>query len=267
MGADGYTVQVVADYGPAGDVAWSEVAAGLRAEGDRVSAVSENPVPAFNTVATGYVIEQLARHGPDADRIVYGNTAPRTDDATPRDDNAGEPLTLGIPADGAPVAATDAGYAFSFVRNDLEALYALDIDDAGSQFRSRDQFPAAVTDIAEGRAEQWIAAERDVASIPAPPDSAVGYVDGYGNVKTTVRDSDVDLAPGTPVELAVDGDTVTARYVDGIFGVEPDEYAFAPGSWGGEDPYLEIVERGGDAAAALGDPVPGADLDWAATNC
>lgn len=240
-------IQLVADYGD-NDLAFAEVTQELWAAADDPVTVQPTSVPAFNTVATGFVVEQLACNGdhPD-DYIVYANTAPRDGEARPRDENEGAPLAYAELEHDVPVVGVDAGYTFSFVKDDIETFHTVDVPAKGSQFRSRDLFPEAVASIL-AEEETYIGAERDIEAIPEPPADAVGYVDGYGNIKTTTRASAVDAAPGGRIRIGINGESVGVRYADGIFAVPQGGLVYAPGSSGGDDPYMEIVERGGSAA-------------------
>src|SRR3712207_2850986 len=169
-------VTVVADYGT-GDLAFAEVRqrfALLLPHAD----IAAIPVPPFDTVSAGFCVAQLAFGEGPPDRIVYANVAPRQDEDEPREDNAGERLVAARLPSGVLVVGVAAGASLSFLADEGVPLRAVDVADAGSQFRSRDVFPDALAALARGTTS--LLAER-VTVDPAPA-RAVVYTDGYGNL-------------------------------------------------------------------------------------
>lgn len=250
-------VHLIADYGT-GDPAFSEVVHRLKYE-DPSLEVHPTTVPPLSTVATGFWIEQLGVHNPPFDDLlVYSNTAPRTGDLGPRDANAGGALCYAQLESGLEVVAVDVGYNFSFVRDRIATLRRVDVAVSGSQFRSRDYFPEKVAEIADGDLSS-VAERRRPDEIPEPPHQTVCHVDGYGNVKTSIRASEFDLDRDR-VEVELGGQRHTVSVAGGVFAVEQGQLVLAPGSTGGDDSYLEIARRGGSAAASFGSPSPGDQL-------
>jgi hypothetical protein len=251
-------VHVVADYGPAGDLAFAEVVQRLAAALDVSSAVV-TPVGAFDTLAAGFVVAQLALNDGPAERIVFHNVAPRRDKSDPREGNEGERFTFGEAPNGALVVGPNSGHSLAFVQEEMTLFY-LDVPAAGSQFRSRDFLPAAVGRLVGG--DRSAVAERVEAELVAGvPADVVAYTDGYGNLKTTLAEP--PAASGARVLVRVGDAATTAIVSDGSFAVAEGELALAPGSsgWplrdGGQRRFLELFLRGGSAAARLGHPVPG----------
>jgi hypothetical protein len=124
----------------------------------------------------------------------------------------------------------------------------------------------------------------DPASVPDIPSNKLAFIDGYGNIKTTIRAFSLHpsssrhseattkppsfpvaeeshrrsminhgptvgtrhgtyLQPGQLVSVTINGITQTATYSGGIFEVPTGQLAFAPGSSGGDDPFMEIIYR------------------------
>jgi len=123
----------------------------------------------------------------------------------------------------------------------------------GSQFRSRDFYPEAVIGIANNDAS-FVGSPMDPATIPDVPSGHIGWIDGYGNIKTTTKLSTVNYTSGQPVTIELHGQKRTAFYTDGTFSVREGELAFAPGSSGGDDIYMEIFLRGLSAWYEFGKP-------------
>jgi hypothetical protein len=94
----------------------------------------------------------------------------------------------------------------------------------------------------------------DPGLIPDVPERAIAYIDGYGNLKTTLRAEVQPYAAGTEVRLRIGGHEHRATAGDGTFSVTHGQMALAPGSsgWadkkrGSETRWMEIFLRGGNA--------------------
>ncbi|GAA0267843.1 hypothetical protein [Cryptosporangium japonicum] len=250
-------VHLIADYGP-GDLAFAEVRQQLARHLPDADVVY-TPVPPFDTLGAGFCVAQLALTPGPAERLIYCNVAPRADSDAPRPENEGERLLAARLADGTRVVGVDAGHVFSFLRDEADELAEIVIPPTGSQFRSRDAFPPLLPRILRGDAEQ--AGLVDPAAIPAPPERALLYVDGYGNLKTSWTEPPAPI--GSVVTLRVGGVGAEAMISDGTFDVPARTLAFAPGSsgWtrkdGTEVRWYEVLLRGGNAAEMLDRPEPG----------
>jgi len=114
----------------------------------------------------------------------------------------------------------------------LGRAHAVELPDGGSQFRSRDFFPALLAELAAGQ-ERSLGGPLDSGAIPPVPEEAVVYVH-------------------------------TATVSDGTLAVADRELSFAPGSsgWslapGQERRFYELLLRGGSAAELFGGPAAGA---------
>ncbi|GAB1539072.1 SAM-dependent chlorinase/fluorinase [Scytonema sp. NUACC21] len=244
-------ITLIADYGN-GDPAFAEVAQRLliMLPGSQINTVS---VPAFSTLATGFWIAQLGLNPNPQERLIYHNCAPRQDDKQPRRDNEGEGLTYALLPNGVKVVGVNAGYTLSFIKAYAQVLHSVKVSRGGSQFRSRDVFPSAAGAIALG--DLSLLGERlNPSDLPDPPGDRVAWIDGYGNIKTTIPADTVNLKPEDKVIIRV-GDVVSdAVYSDGSFRVPEGTLAFAPGSsgWSKADGtlgvrWMELFLRGGSA--------------------
>jgi hypothetical protein len=254
-------VHLVADYGH-GDLAFAEVVQRLAVHLPEVP-VACTPVPAFDTLSAGFCIGQLALTEGPPGRVVYHNVAPRGDADEPRPGNRGEELVAAWTDTGTLVVGPDAGHVLSFVRERTSRLHAVKIPAGGSQFRSRDLFPAVVAELAKGE-ERALGAALDPAEVPPVPEASVVYTDGYGNLKTSWTDP--PAPSGTEVRVRVGRAEHDATVSDGTFEVPAGRLAFAPGSSGwpgaagrtGQTRFYELLLRGGSAAARLDHPRAGA---------
>jgi len=256
-------VHIVADYG-VGDLAFAEVAQRLKLYLPDAEPVF-TPVPPFATLTAGFCIAQLGLNEAPAGALIYHNVAPREDDDEPRAENAGERLAFARLPTGVRVIGVNAGYAFSFLRDTAEELRWAAVAAEGSQFRSRDLFPQAAGAIALGRPDA-LGEKMNRGDIPAAPRNRIGYVDGYGNLKTTVRRGETEAASGAVLRVRIGGVEQEAVLSDGTFAVPAGRMAFAPGSsgWpekGGEElRWMELFLRGGSAWEAFGRPPAGARI-------
>lgn len=251
-----YNLSFIADYSNSRRLSFSEVEQAVRHQTDRVENFNCVPVRPFNTIEAGFVLRQLAVDCPKPEnKFFYVNVAPRKDETSPRVNNDGEDLVYLELENGVEVVSTLSGYTLSFVRDEIKDLKSLNVSSKGSQFRSRDIFPEAVAKVMEN--EQGIFEGEVEAVIPSLPENRVGYIDGFGNIKTTIRKSEIDKQKEEVFEVEINAQAGVLTFSDGIFHVSEGEMVFAPGSSGGEDPFMEIVLRGGSAAERLGNTKPG----------
>lgn len=244
-------IQLIADYG-VGDPAFAEVIQKLTLLDPSVH-VHPTSVYSFSTLATGFWTAQLATVNPVPGMIIYSNTAPRKDKKESRQGNEGEKLIYAILDNDIRIIGVNAGYCFSFIKTRIESCNIVNVANKGSQFRSRDFYPEAVIGLARGDT-QYIGARLDPSGIIDIPPYRVAWIDGYGNMKTTVRKSQVSYEPGQPLTVTFNGNKRTAFFSDGTFTVREGELAFAPGSSGGDDKFMEIFLRGFSAWKEFGKP-------------
>ncbi len=244
-------IQLVADYG-VGDPAFGEVIQKLQllAPGVRVHPTS---VPAFSTLSTGFWTYQYAMVNALPGMGIYTNTAPRKDRKESRENNEGERLVYAKLKNGVQIIGVNAGYCFSFVKPFIAEFVAVNVANKGSQFRSRDFYPEAVIGILRGDA-QFHGNSMPLAAIPDVPQNKIAWIDGYGNIKTSVRRSALSLEVGKPLTITLNGMKRTAFFSDGTFAVREGELAFSPGSSGGDDKFMEIFLRGLSAWKEFGKP-------------
>ncbi|BAZ11804.1 hypothetical protein NIES4071_36300 [Calothrix sp. NIES-4071] len=251
-------VSLIADYGT-GDPAFSEVIQRLSMALPQAQ-IHPLSVPPFSTLATGFWIAQLGLNPGPKERLIYHNCAPREDDPQARRDNEGEGLTYALLPGDVKVVGVFAGYTLSFIKYHAKELRRINVSRAGSQFRSRDVFPTAVTAIASGDFS-LLGKELRYEEIPDPPSDRIAWIDGYGNIKTTIPDNSVNLKSETKCIIRINDVVSDAIYSDGTFQVPKGTLAFAPGSTGWVDVrsgeqirFMELFLRGGSAWERFGKP-------------
>lgn len=244
-------IQFIADYGT-GDPSFGEVVQKFTLLDPSLN-IHCTSVPKFSTIATGFWTAQFATVNPIPGMMIYTNTAPRRDKKESRERNEGESLVYALLQNGVKIVGVHSGYCFSFVKSHIQTLHLVKVANKGSQFRSRDFYPEAVVGIANGDAA-FIGEALDIGFIPDVPKGRLAFIDGYGNLKTTTRRSEISLSPGQPILVELNGVKRTAYFTDGTFAVHEGELAFAPGSSGGEDRFMEIFLRGLSAWIEFGKP-------------
>jgi len=244
-------IQLIADYG-VGDAAFAEVVQKLT-NLDRSIRVYATSIPAFSTLASGFWIAQFSLVNPFPGLIVYSNTAPRITLTEKEYKTLGGRLAYTRLTNGTAVIAVNVGFCFSFIKEHVAKLHLVNVPNVGSQFRSRDYYPDAVVALAQGDAK-FIGAEIPKNTIPDIPQNRIAYIDGYGNLKTTVRRSACTMPVGTRVSIACNNAMLEGVIADETYDIHDGEISYAPGSTGGTDRFMEIWVRGMSAWVAFGRP-------------
>lgn len=245
-------LHLIADYGT-GDPAFNEVIQKftLLDPGVRVIPTS---VPAFATIATGFWMYQYALVNPIPDMVIYTNTAPRKDKKDCRQNNEGEKLCFAELQNKVQVIGVNSGFCFSLIKPLIKKFCEVNVANRGSQFRSRDFYPEAVIGILKNE-QKYFGESIETSTVPDVPDNRIAWIDGYGNLKTTTRVSTMHLTPGVQIRILLNGIKRIACFTDGTFSVREGELAFASGSSGGEDRFMELFLRGSSAWKFFEKPV------------
>ncbi|MBK9281722.1 MAG: SAM-dependent chlorinase/fluorinase [Candidatus Obscuribacter sp.] len=258
-------IHLVCDYAQ-GDLAWAEVVAALSCKLHDDTRIHTTSVHPFDTVSTGFVVAQLAlaaRELRPKNMLVFANCAPRKDKKDARPGNEGEGLLFAKLKNGVQVLAVNSGYSLAFVRDQVSEIWGTNVEETGSQFRSRDFFPLAVSKASRGDFS-FISNKLSVKDIvPEEPKDVVGYIDSFGNIKTTLRTGDAKLdglAPGTRLKAPVGTHMSTATVATGSFNIMEGDLALAPGSSGHEKRYWELFKRGGSASDEFAHPTAGTPI-------
>ena len=242
-------VHVVADYSP-GDLAFAEMVSALLKYLPDHFEIWGTSVASFDTIALGFEVAQLGLQDESlrpANTVIYANCAPRVDRQEARKSNEGEGILYGLLENGVPVLVVNSGFSLSFIRENLSELWSVKVERGGSQFRSRDIFPPLVGKVARNELDFLDTKLNAQNVIPPPPKGIIGYVDSFGNMKTTYRQGDPEieeLEQGAAIRITINGVTRPAKIATGNFNVKDGETAFGPGSSGHSRRYFEIFRRG-----------------------
>ncbi len=246
-----YFIHLIADYG-VGDPAFGEVIQKLK-KLNRNLEIYPTSVPPFSTLATGFWTGQYALYNTFPNLAIFANCAPRRDKKEKRFGNAGEKLVYVKLNNQVLVITVNSGYNLSFVKESIADFRLIKVANQGSQFRSRDFYPDVLVKLLVGD-QSVLGPQLDRQKIPTIPPNRIAFIDGYGNIKTTIRRSEVDFQNGQLVEISIAQVKKQAYFVEANFAVLEGQLAFGKGSSGGEDGFLELFLRGGNAWLAFNQP-------------
>lgn len=257
-------IHLVCDYAQ-GDMAWAEIVAVLSSKLHDDTRIHCTSVLPFDTISTGFVLAQLALAPQDfrpKNLLLFANTAPRKADNTVESKNANEGLLFAKLRNGVQVLAVNSGYSLAFLKNDIQELWTTNVEkiSTSSQFRSRDYFPIAISKASRGdfsfTGQKLTAAQ----SIIEAPTEIVGYIDCFGNIKTTFTIQDEKLkamASGSRLNISIGEESRSVTLItDGNSACNSD-LIFSPGSSGHDKRYFEIYKRGGNAAGEFANATAG----------
>ncbi len=264
-----YSISVIADYGPLSDMAFAEVTQSIYREmGHLKLRLKEYSVPPFDTHATGFFLAETAINSHlGARHFFYVNTAPRHDDENPKADSEGEKLVYVKLFNGVRIVAVNSGYSLSFIKPAIEEARVVEVENKGSQFRSRDFYPRVLGEVARDNYER-LTSEEPV--IPDMPENVVCITDGYGNLKTSVDPEELKALAGQFLSVSVNGQKHYVKAGQSIFDVPDGHLCMAKGSSGWTLPdgtrknFTEIVRRSGSAFLLFRKPKGGAKVEWRA---
>jgi hypothetical protein len=258
-------IHFVCDYG-IGDLAWAELISAFSAKLPGTVRIQQTAIKSFDTISTGFSVAQISLAPKDLrppNLLVFANTAPRKDQKDPKLNNEGEGLLYALLNNGVHLVAVNSGFSLSFLRNEITELWSTTAQSEGSQFRSRDFFPAVVHAAVAGdfsfKKNRLDAAKL----IPIPPPHSVAYIDSFGNLKTTIRTGDAivnAVSPGMRVRVRIGNTIRTATVATGSFNVMEGDLAFAPGSSGYDRRFWELFVRGSSAFDEFGNPTTGTKI-------
>lgn len=245
-------IEVIADYGGqhTTDHAFAEVRNHFyRFDlNSKIRAVSEHPVYAFSTIETGFWIAQMGLHSEHRNLVIFSNTAPRGDIIWKGDNR--QYFVCALLDNGIPIFAVNAGYNLSFVKDRLKGVWIVECPNEGTQFRSRDYYPEATLAILNGDKSK-IGRELKVSDIPDIPEFRVASVDGYGNLKTTIKKSHLSEAVLNSVMLRVRINKKSYFVLNTLNGAQgkAGDLCMVQGSSGGKKgTYIEFIKMMGKAA-------------------
>lgn len=246
MVQDPILLHVICDY-QAGGMEFGEITNRLQYHIESPHSVRIHPteVPPLDTMAIGFVTAQYAYAPHKGRMVIYGNAAPRRDSSKAQKHNIDHGIKYARLKNGVEVINVNSEFAFGFVKKDIVEFRDIDCPNSGSQFRSRDFFPESVARIINGDHSK-LSKEMSIDAIPEIPHNMVSWIDGFGNIKTTMRKSDLDkkgLKVGQSVQVILNGVSMVGVIAEGGFTVDRGVLAVNAGSSGYDDPFIEFFLR------------------------
>ncbi len=200
-----------------------------------------------STIHTAYLLNQVItteeRYGRPHETVIFVNTDPRLERHEKADHAEGSRGLIIKLKSGLIVTGPNAGYCFSLIIDKIERIYTYSGLEKGSQFRSRDNYPPLLANLMDYLEEDLDLQEASESLIPNYSKHHVGHIDNYGNLKTTIAQSQLKgkFEYGDNIEITISGARQNAKYVDNLFGGSVGELVIYPGSSGNpEDRFLEI---------------------------
>jgi len=239
-------LHVICDY-VAGGMEFGEITNRLQFHLSAPHAVRIHPteVPSLDTMAIGFVTAQYA-YAPNTGRMfIYGNAAPRRDSNKAMKSNIDHGIKYARLNNGVEIVNVWSEFAFGFVKKDIVEFRDIDCPNSGSQFRSRDFFPEKVAELVNGNRSS-LGKELDISEIPEIPSNLIAWTDGFGNIKTTMRKTDLEkmkLKPGDKVQVILNGVSMLGVISTGGFTVDRGVLAVNAGSSGYENPFVVLFLR------------------------
>ncbi len=207
--------------------------------------IHDTAIPPLDTMALGFVTDQLALTPFPHRLVIYGNCAPRRSSKKAAKNNIDHGIKYAKLDNGVEIINVYSEYAFGFVKDHIVKFHDLNVPNQGSQFRSRDFFPKAVAKIINGDYSD-LGKELNPQDIPNIPHNLVAWTDGFGNIKTTMRLSDLrkmNLKPGDKVQVILNNVSMVGVISIGGFQVDRGVLAINAGSSGQDDPFIELFLR------------------------
>lgn len=241
-------------------------------------------------VTGGFDLAQTTRYGMvGVGNVTFLNCAPRLDERGKDDNrsNKGEPIYVGVLPNGHVISA-NSRYNFVHFRDAVEngalEIFEVNVQQDGTQFRSRDIFPTHAVVLANQLTQNvhlWkpnmdleqrralleavgyvdLDAKLALEDIPKLEQFSVSHIDVHGNVKTNTRYSELDednkalFDAGETFTIRLNGSFYDGRFTQRMFDRKEGEPGISRGSsghnWQGaanDDGFLEISIIGESAA-------------------
>ncbi len=242
-----YTLlHIIADYAPSG-MEFGEINSKLISylQNPESVHIQETSVPSLDTIAVGFVTAQYALAPQNKRVVIYGNAAPRRRSQKAQKNNADNGIKYAKLKNGVEIINVDSEFAFGFIKDQIVEFKEIKSPNAGSQFRSRDFFPERVAKIINND-YSVLGDDLNINHIPDIPNNLVSWVDGFGNIKTTMRQSDLTqmgLKSGDKVNVRLNGINMSGFVSIGGFAVDCGVLAINIGSSGYNNPFIEFFLR------------------------
>lgn len=189
------------------------------------------------------VVETEERLGRASETVIFLNTDPRLPKNEGSINKEGSQLLIIKLKSGIFMVGPNAGYCFSMIKPKIDEVFFYDVSKDINQFRSRDLYTRILSHLMEYMEKELELEEIHLSSIVDLDDNYIGHIDNFGNMKTTIKKSDMKgkYKVGDEIEITINKITNKAKFATGLFSDKPNILLIYPGSSGlASDPYLEI---------------------------
>lgn len=200
-----------------------------------------------STIHTSFLIEQtfltVSRFGLPEETVIFQNTDPRINNNFFSSNPWNGKLLLLKLKNGLWVFGPNAGYDFSLIKKEITQVFYYPNFEKGGQFRSRDLYARLAAHFIEEKEDELNLEEISLDAIPSLTGYYVAHIDNFGNIKTTIKKSDLKgkIEYKEKLKVKINNIIREVTYVEGLFKYQPNQLIIYPGSSGAiDDPYLEI---------------------------
>lgn len=193
-----------------------------------------------STAHLSYILNQIVldveKFGKPLDTVIFANVDPRLNEV-------GKPLIVRL-ISGLSIIGPNSGQTFSLVLKKIDEVFSYSgVIEEKSQFNSRDLYARLCAHLMDYQEDELELDQFNKDQIESVSGFYVGHIDNFGNIKTTITQSDLKgkWEINEMVEINLNGISKQARYVDGLFSGRPDELVIYPGSSGAfNNQFIEI---------------------------
>lgn len=200
-----------------------------------------------STIHTAFLIEQMNytvfRFNHPEETVIFQNTDPRIKDTFFSSNPWNGKLLLLRLKNGLWVFGPNAGYDFSLIKKEIAQVFYYPNFEKGGQFRSRDLYARLAAHFIEEKEDELDLEEITHDAIPSLTGYYVAHIDNFGNIKTTIKKSDLKgkIEFNEKLKIKINNTIQEVVYTKGLFKYQPNQLIIYPGSSGSiDDPYLEI---------------------------
>lgn len=201
-----------------------------------------------STVHTGFLVNQIItteeRYDHPLETVIFQNTDPRLFSKEKLEGAKGaDPLIIKLKS-GIYLTGPNAGFDFSFIKNQIDETYVYKGANEEGQFHSRDLYSRISAHLIEGLEDEMEMEEVSSNIIPELEGYYVAHIDNFGNIKTTIKKEALKGKHeyGDMIKIKIGNIENEAKFVDNLFGGKLGELVIYPGSSGTLDnPFLEVT--------------------------
>lgn len=142
------------------------------------------------------------------------------------------------------VIGTNKGNVFSLVKKNAEAIFHYPDLEKQTEFRKRDQYYRVLAHFLESKQDDLELEEVHESQVPEIQDYIVGHIDSYGNLKTSIVESDIKekYSHNDIIDITIQNITKSVRYVKSLDDADIGELVLYPGSAGDmKDRYMDVA--------------------------